>query len=144
MRQFLIVAAVAGACGALGSSAVATGLPTKSVSTEIIRTARTLSGQELRLPPGKAEMVAGSVDIPPGASTTIHQHPWSRLVYVERGPIRITNQDTRQVDEIQTGQVFAEVVAQWHQGYAPGPRGARVVVIDLVPPGASNMVMRRP
>ena len=68
--------------------------------------------------------------------------PVPHVVYVERGPIRITNLDTDAVDELQTGQVFAEVVAQWHQGHALGPQGARVVVLDLVPPGASNMVMR--
>jgi quercetin dioxygenase-like cupin family protein len=113
-----------------------------SVSTPIVRTAQTLSGQPLRLPQGPSEMVASAVDIPPGGSTTVHQHTWSRFVYVERGPLRIVNQDTRQTHELKTGQVFAEVIAQWHQGFAPGPNGARLVVIDLVPPGQSTMVMR--
>lgn len=141
MRKYLLAVALAVACGPAGSSAVATE-PAMSASLQIVRTTQTLSGQALRLPQGKAEMVASSVEIAPGGYTTVHQHPWSRFVYVERGPLRITNEDTKQVHELQSGQVFAEVVAQWHQGYAPGPQGARVVVIDLVPPGATNMVMR--
>ena len=143
MRKVMIAPALAIVMGLAGSSAVSM-QASGSKSIEIVRTGKTLSGQELKLPQGKAEMMASSVEIAAGGHTTIHQHPWSRFVYVERGPLRITNEDTKQVDELQTGQVFAEVIAQWHQGYAPGPQGARVVVIDLVPPGATNMVMKKP
>ena len=146
MHKLVVGSALAVAFGLAGSAAVSmhAASPPKPVSTEIVRTARTLSGQPLRLPQGKAEMIASTVDIPAGGYTTIHRHPWSRFVYVERGPLRITNDDTKQVDQLQTGQAFAEVIAQWHQGYAPGPQGARVVVVDLVPPGETNMVMRTP
>ena len=142
MRKMLVAVGVAVGCGVAGSSAVIEAPPPTAANTLIVRTAKTLSGQPLRLPQGKAELVASAVDIPGGGQTTIHRHPWSRFVYVERGPLRITNLDTGTVDELQTGQVFAEVVAQWHQGRATGPHGARVVVLDLVPPGATNMVMR--
>ena len=107
----------------------------------IIRSGVTLSGQPLRLPQGPAEMVAAAVEIPAGGVTTIHQHPWSRFVYVERGPVRIVNHDTGETKELPTGAVFSEVVAQWHEGRAP-VSPARLIVIDLVPPGANNMVMR--
>jgi len=127
------------------TASTATSTPARepnAVSKEVIRTAMTASGQSLRLPQGKAEMVAYTVEIPADGLTTIHQHPWSRFVYVERGPLTVTDQDTGQVQQFQTGQVFGEVVAQWHQGHAPGPGGARLVVIDLVPPGVTNMKMR--
>lgn len=113
-----------------------------AVSSPLGRTAQTVSGQPLRLPQGSSEMVATAVDIPPGGSTAIHQHPWSRFVYVERGPLRVVNEDTGQTQDFQTGQVFPEVIAQWHIGQAPGPQGARLIVIDLVPPGVTNMKMR--
>jgi quercetin dioxygenase-like cupin family protein len=147
MRKFLVmIGLVATGCAATTSSQVtkvAGPAPMgQSVSTPIVRTATTLSGQPLHLPQGAAEMVASAVDIPAGASTSIHQHPWSRFVYVEKGPLRITNQDTGQVAELQAGQVFPEVVGQWHYGVASGNTPARVIVIDLVPPGATNMVMK--
>jgi quercetin dioxygenase-like cupin family protein len=144
MRSILIVpAALAAACGPAGMAAGETPAASlKSVSNPIVRTAHTLSGQPLRLPQGDSEMVAAAVEIPSGGSTTIHQHRWSRFVYVERGPLRIVNEDTRETHELQTGQAFAEVIAQWHQGFAPGAKGARVIVIDLVPPGETNMMMR--
>ena len=124
------------------ASTATSGAQPNATSKEIVRTATTVSGQALRLPQGKAEMVATTVDIPANGLTTVHQHPWSRFVYVERGPLRVTDQDSGQIHSFQTGQVFAEVVAQWHQGHAPGPEGARLVVIDLVPPGVTNMKMR--
>ena len=144
MRSLLIVPAVlAVACGPAVTSASQTNAAApNSVSTAIVRTAHTVSGQPLRLPQGSSEMVASAVEIPPGGSTTIHQHPWSRFVYVERGPLRVVDEDNHQTHDFQTGEVFPEVVAQWHQGFALGATGARLVVIDLVPPGVTNMKMR--
>ena len=136
-----LVLLAAAAPGASIATSPETAAPT-STNTIVARAAQTVSGQPLRLPQGSAEMVATAVEIPPNGKTTIHQHPWSRFVYIERGPLVVVNLDTKQTHEFQTGQVFAEVVGQWHQGSAPGPHGARLVVIDLVPPGVTNMKMR--
>ena len=148
-KSFILLGLVTASCTVAASQPVPpaqmahpTHMPMgKIVSTPLIRTAATISGQPLRLPQGPAEMVATAMDIPPGGATAIHQHPWSRFVYVERGPVRITNLDTGQGHDFQTGQVLAEVVAQWHEGRA-GNSPVRLVVIDLVPPGATNMVMK--
>lgn len=146
-KSFILLGLVTAGCAAASGSQpaspdhmarMATG---KIVSTPLVRTATTISGQPLRLPQGASEMVATAMDIPPGGATAIHQHPWSRFVYVERGPVRITNHDNGQSHVYQTGQVIAEVVAQWHEGRA-GNTPVRLVVIDLVPPGATNMVMK--
>ena len=143
MRQVAIAILLVMACAPGASSAPSAGpaVP-NSVTKPIIRTAATVSAQPLRLPQGKAEMVAAAVEIPANGSTTIHQHPWSRFVYVERGPVRIINHATGETKDFQTGEAFAEVIAQWHHGIAPGAGGARLIVIDLVPPGATNMKMR--
>lgn len=144
--HFLASALVLGACVGTSSAhdaAMQAGSPaSSSTNTPIVRTAQTISGQPLKLPPGPAEMVAAAVDIPAGGTTTIHQHPWSRFVYVEKGSVRITNQDTGEVKDLQQGRVFAEVVSQWHYGTAPGST-ARLIVIDIVPPGVNNMIMRK-
>jgi quercetin dioxygenase-like cupin family protein len=143
MRKFMLVAATLALAWGPASPSVSESTSPKpnSVTKEVVRTAVTVSHQPLKLPHGKAEMVASVVDIPPGGATTIHQHPWSRFVYVERGSIRVTNFDKHDNLDFHAGQVFAEVVAQWHQGQA-GPDGVHLVVIDLVPPGVTNMKMR--
>ena len=142
LRWLLVVPLLAcmGAATAQGAKTPAGPTP-NSTSAPITRSAQTISGQPLRLPQGPAEMVAAVVEIPAGGATTIHQHPWSRFVYVEKGTVRITNQDTSEVKDLRQGTVFSEVVAQWHYGTAPGSP-ARLVVIDIVPPGVNNMVMR--
>jgi quercetin dioxygenase-like cupin family protein len=110
--------------------------------TPILRTRRTISGQPLKLPQGEAEMVAISVDIPPGGALPIHQHPWSRFFYVERGTLRVVNHDTGSSMDFKAGQVQAEAVGQWHEGRAVGEGPVRVIVIDLVPPGANTTIMK--
>ena len=142
MKAILALVAIMAIVPAASTASSGAGGEPNAVSKEVVRTGTTVSGQPLRLPQGKAEMVAYTVDIPANGLTTVHQHPWSRFVYVERGPLTVTDQSTGQTHSFQTGQVFGEVVAQWHQGHAPGPQGARLVVIDLVPPGVTNMKMR--
>lgn len=116
-------------------------MPAKVVTTLIIRSGQTVSNQPLKLPQGPAEMVAAAIEIPAGGATPIHQHPWSRFVYVEKGPVRIVNHDTGATLDFQSGQVLPEVVAQWHEGRALDTP-ARLIVIDVVPPGVNNTVMR--
>jgi len=40
------------------------------------------------------------------------------------------------------GQVGAEAVGQWHAGRAVGEGPVRLIVIDLVPPGVNNTIMK--
>lgn len=142
MRAALVMAIALAACAPAASSI---GQPAAAapaaVVTPLIRARQTISGQPLRLPQGPAELVAAAVEIPAGGATAIHQHPWSRFVYVERGTLRVINRDTGETRDFTAGQVLPEVVGQWHEGRANAGR-ARLIVLDLVPPGASNMVMR--
>lgn len=113
-----------------------------AVIKPITKTTETISGQPLKLPQGPAEMVAISVDIPAGAALAIHQHPWSRFFYVERGTLRVINHDTGSSQDFKAGAVQAEAIGEWHEGRALGKGPVRVIVIDLVPPGATNTIVK--
>ncbi len=142
MRYFVILLSLAFTCGPASMSVAKSASPTQGpMSKELLRATKTLSGQPLKLATDQGEMVAYATDFPPNSRTAVHKHPWSRFVYVERGPLWVTNFDEHKTDEFQTGQVFAEAVGEWHQGHA-GPNGARLIVFDLVPHGASNVVAR--
>jgi quercetin dioxygenase-like cupin family protein len=142
MRNLLGIMALAFAVGPVTATiAKSTASAPNLVSKELLRTDKTVSGQPLRLGQAGAQVVALATDFPPNGRTTVHKQPWSRFVYVERGPLWVTNFDRHKTDEFQTGQVFAEAVDEWHQGHA-GPAGARLVVLDLVPPGATNVISR--
>ena len=118
--------------------------PAAAQTTPLIRTAATVSGQPLKLPQGPAEVVMAAVELAPGGRLPVHRHPWSRYVYVERGRLRVTNLDTGAVRELAAGQVLVEAVDQWHEAQALGSDPLRLIVIDQVPPGVVNMVMREP
>ncbi|WP_309662114.1 cupin domain-containing protein [Sphingomonas sp.] len=141
--SLIVAASLAGACtAAVAPPTMAQAIPgAKAVATPIVRTAKTTSGQPLRLPQGAAEMVATAIDFPPGGRVMLHRHPWSRFLYVEKGRVAIINHDTGATVEAAAGQALAEVIGQWHEGVALDGQPARLVVIDLVPPGVVNMEM---
>lgn len=152
MRVIAVIAALAlSACDrpkdAIGGADLDAKLVNKQVAsaptvTPILRTGRTIADQPLKLPQGEAEMVAILVDIPAGGALPIHQHPWSRFFYVERGTLRVINQNTGASMDFNAGRVLPEAVAQWHHGEAVGDGPVRLIVIDLVPPGVNNTVMK--
>ena len=112
--------------------------PSKMVTTPILRTRLTSSNQPLKLPRGDAKLVAIAVDIPSGGATSVHQHPWSRFGYVEKGHLRVINHDTGEAKDFRPGEVLSEAVGQWHEGRAiDGP--VRLIVFDIVPPGVTNV-----
>lgn len=143
MRGFIGFAAAVCA-GFVSSAAVASGeaqpavTASKVVATPVARTDRTASGQPLKLPSGDIEAVAQIVEIPVGASTTIHRHPWSRFAFVENGPLTVINHDTNETRVFNTGEFLSEVVMQRHEGRAL-TEPVRLIVIDLVPKGQTNM-----
>lgn len=61
---------------------------------------------------------------------------------MERGTLRVVNQDTGSSMDFNAGQVLPESVAQWHHGEAVGEGPVRLIVIDLVPPGVNNTIIK--
>jgi quercetin dioxygenase-like cupin family protein len=138
---WLVAALALSSCGSSGGERTEAG-SSGALITSITKTTQTISGQPLKLPQGPAEMVAISVDIPAGAALAIHKHPWSRFFYVERGTLRVVNHDTGGSHDFKAGEVQAEAIGEWHEGRAVGNGPVRVIVIDLVPPGATNTVFK--
>ena len=132
----------------LSSCSLAVAAPTASAqaspsSIPILRTATTVSGQPLRLPSGATELAATRAIFPANSKTNVHRHPFTRLVYVEQGRLSVTNFDTGTTTLAAEGEMFVEAVGQWHQGSALDGKPARLLVIDLVPPGVINAESRR-
>jgi quercetin dioxygenase-like cupin family protein len=139
MRWTLGIIVALAACPASAVQQTAPSTYPRAQATPILRTAVTSSGQRLRLPRGRAELVGTLVIIPPGALLPIHRHPWSRFAYVEEGTVRVHNADTRQTRDFAKGEVIVEAVGQWHEGRAVSASPVRLVVFDLVPPGVNNV-----
>jgi quercetin dioxygenase-like cupin family protein len=65
--------------------------------TQLLSTTRTSSGQSLSLPKD-AKVVASVYDVVPGATLSVHNHPYPRYGYVLAGILRVINIDTGQTD----------------------------------------------
>ena len=130
--------ALAAACSASGQAPPAPA----AVTIPIVRAQTTVTGQPLRVPPAPLELVVNRVEIPAGGIIPTHKHPWSRYVYVESGAIRVTNHDSGTVSDFTAGQVIVEAIDQWHEGLVIGDGPARLIVVDQVPPGTSNLIPR--
>lgn len=130
--------ALAAAWPASGQTPAANGV----VTTPVVRTETTVTGQPLRVPPAPFQLVVNRVEIPAGGIIPTHKHPWSRYVYVEAGAIRVTNHDAGTVNDFAAGQVIVEAIDQWHEGRVTSATPARLIVFDQVPPGASNLIPR--
>lgn len=128
--------ALAAACSASGQAPAGPG----AVTNPVVRTETTVTGQPLRVPPAPFQLVVNRVEIPAGGIIPTHKHPWSRYVYVESGAIRVTNHDAGTVSDFAAGQVIVEAVDQWHEGRVTGDDPARLIVVDQVPPGESNLI----
>lgn len=112
-------------------------------STRILaRGSTTVTGQPLAMPAGPLEVVMSVTEIPAGGTLPMHKHPWPRYAIVESGRLRVSYEAARLVREFGPGEAVIEAIDQWHEAQVVGPEPVRIVVIDHVPPGETNLVRR--
>jgi quercetin dioxygenase-like cupin family protein len=96
----------------------------------------TISGQRLQRPPDPFELLVTRVSYPQGHLISCHKHSWPRYVYLEKGRLRVTLQETGEVKEFGPGDVVVEAIGQWHHGNVL--EALTLVAMEQVPPGAQN------
>jgi quercetin dioxygenase-like cupin family protein len=110
---------------------------------QLLRTSVTTSGDAIRAPDGLLEMIVSKYHIAPQAVLPVHQHPSPRYGYVLAGTLMVTNVETRHSTVFQAGSAIVEDVGRWHEARTLGPQPVELLVLDLVKPGASNVVLRQ-
>jgi quercetin dioxygenase-like cupin family protein len=110
--------------------------------TPLFRSTKTASGQQITLPSGPVELIVSEYVIAPGAVLPVHRHPYERYAFVEAGTLRVTNTQTGAAMVYHPGDVVVEQIDTWHSGENIGPDVVRLKVIDQVPPGKSNTIIR--
>ena len=132
---------IAGVAGAQAGDPPAS--PSAPKAREIARTRTTLTGQPFEVPQGPLEVVITVVEIPAGGVLPMHKHPWPRFAYVDSGRIRVHYEEAGLVREFGPGEAVVEAIDQWHEGAAVGDAPVRLIVVDQLPPGRSNVVSRQ-
>lgn len=142
MRKSIVLLATAllVAAGA-GASSLQTPSP-GATSTILNRTATTATGQRIALPQGPVEVVISRTEIPAGGALPMHKHPWPRYAYVESGRLRVHWERAGLTREFGAGDAVVEAIDEWHEGASIGTEPVRLIVVDQVPPGETNLVRR--
>jgi quercetin dioxygenase-like cupin family protein len=110
------------------------------VTTPIVSTQTTTTGQPVALPQGPVQVSAVTIEIPAGGKLPLHQHPYQRFAYVLSGRLRVTYVDAKITREVGPGDFLVEAVGQTHFGEALGSEPVKLLVIDQTPPGKVNTV----
>jgi quercetin dioxygenase-like cupin family protein len=112
------------------------------VVTPVATTAVTASGQPITLPQGNVQVAVSTYDIAANARLPEHKHPFPRYGYVLSGTLRVTNTETGKSDVYKAGDFIVEAVGQWHQAANEGAEQVKLLVIDMIEKGESNVVVR--
>lgn len=116
--------------------------PAAPTTTVLARAATTITGQPIVLPPAPLEVVVSRTEIPAGGVLPMHRHPWPRYALVEQGRLRVRYEAANLIREFGPGEVAIEAIDQWHAAEVVGAEPVRLLVIDQVPPGQTNLVRR--
>lgn len=110
------------------------------IITPLASTKTTASGRPITVPPYPV-VVVSRYEIAPRVSLPIHEHPYPRYAYVLAGTLEVTVIGGKTY-RYKAGDFFAEVIDEWHTGRNTGDTPVRLLVIDQVPPGHSNTILR--
>ncbi|NUB05293.1 cupin domain-containing protein [Azospirillum sp. Vi22] len=108
---------------------------------EVFRADKTVTGQELQFPTGKVEIVAGVGEFAPGSETPMHKHPYPRSLYILEGTFTVT-EEGKQSRTYPEGSFIIEAIDVWHTGGNASSVPAKILVIDEVPAGVNNLVLK--
>ncbi len=138
-RRMLVVAALAGACGvAVGFAAAKTAYPPVDV---LLKSGKTVIGQEIAYPAGTPEVTAAIITMQPGEETGWHRHDAPLFAYMLDGELTVDyGADGARV--YRAGDAFLEAFKTEHNGKATGAEPARVLAVFMGAEGVANTVAR--
>lgn len=108
----------------------------------MLNTEVTSSGQPIMLPGGHVRVITSTYEIAPGAKLPEHKHIYPRYGYLMSGQLRITNVETGKSTTFNPGDFIIELLGQWHKAESIGTDPIKLLVIDQVPKGQDNTVLR--
>ena len=141
-RSVLAMAAVLVASGSVAAQDTSNPEPPRAKVTIVNRATTTVTGQPLGRPSRHWEVVMSVTDLPADGVLPMHKHPWPRYAYVERGRLSVSYEAARITREFGPGDAVVEAIDQWHEGRVVGTEPVRLIVLDQVPRGATNVVTR--
>jgi quercetin dioxygenase-like cupin family protein len=110
--------------------------------TPMLTTPVTSSGQPIVMPQNDVQITVSTYEIPGGAKLPEHKHPYPRYGFMESGTLRVTNIDMNKTETYGPGSFILEAVDQWHKAENAGSDPVKLLVIDVMPKGATSTILR--
>ncbi len=133
MKQFCLALCL------LFAATISASTQEKITATKLFQSTVTAAGQPIVFPAGNTEVAALMVDIPAGADTGWHKHPWPRYAYVVSGAVTVEN-EAGQRQTYRAGEFVVEQINIFHRGTTTEP--TRLLVIDQDVAGKGNQINR--
>ncbi|WP_425373781.1 cupin domain-containing protein [Phyllobacterium salinisoli] len=111
--------------------------------TPVLKSDQTITGQPINLPKGDVQVSVSKYEIAPGATLPVHKHLYPRYAYVLEGTLRVSNEDTGKNQVFKAGDFIIESINQWHKGANIGSDPVKLLVIDQVKKGESNVILQK-
>jgi quercetin dioxygenase-like cupin family protein len=124
---------------AAGALAVAAQEPPRIKATPVAKATTTMAAQPLVYPSEKPQVVVGIAEFAPGAVTPRHKHPALRYTYVLEGTLTVDMHGMSHA--YPAGSFVVESIDEWHVGRNAGTTPLKLLVIDQVVEGRSNVVI---
>jgi quercetin dioxygenase-like cupin family protein len=116
---------------------------TEGVKVEpMLNTGVTSADQPIVLPRGHVRVITSIYEIAPGATLPEHKHIYPRYGYLMSGQLRITTVETGKSTTYNPGDFIIESLGQWHKAESIGTDPIKLLVIDQIPKGQDNVVLR--
>lgn len=125
----LFLAAVLGLAASAGSAAEGAYAPATKI-TPLIKTQVDGVGKQIVYPSGTAEVTGVHVEIPPGAQTNWHKHPFPAFAYMLEGELKVEFA-TGGSKTFKAGDVIAEVIDLLHNGVVIGDKPVKLVMFAM-------------
>jgi quercetin dioxygenase-like cupin family protein len=113
--------------------------PPRIKATPVVKATATMADQPLVFPAEKPQVVVAMTEFAPGAATPRHKHPSLRYVYVLEGTLTV-EMEGGMSHTYPAGSFIVESIDQWHLGKNAGTTPMKILVIDQVVEGRSNVV----
>ncbi len=125
----LFLATILGLVAATASAADGAYAPATKI-TPLIKTQVDGVGKRIVYPSGTAEVTGVHVEIPPGAQTNWHKHPFPAFAYMLEGELRVEF-STGGSKTFKAGDVIAEVIDLLHNGVVIGDKPVKLVMFAM-------------
>jgi quercetin dioxygenase-like cupin family protein len=110
-----------------------------AIIQNLLTTTRTVTGQEIKLPP-KPEIHQIVYTLAPGERLPTHKHPQQRLGYVIEGTIDLIDIANKKTRHFKQGEMLVEMRNQWHYGINNDTSTTKLLIVDVTPADTTSNV----